>query len=228
MVMPLYDDAPLRHLKRPVVNHALIAINVLVFLIVQSELLGDPLTIMRGFAIIPRVLFGEANLADWVVGPPPAATLVTSLFFHSSALHLLSNMLFLYVFGDNIEDRCGHSRFVLFYLLAGAAAAATQVAVNPASEMPMVGASGAIAGVLGAYVILFPRARVLTLLPIFIFFQLIELPAYVFLGLWFLMQIASGALSLRIGADAGGVAWWAHIGGFLSGALFLPFLRRAR
>ena len=104
MVMPLYDDAPLRHLERPIVNHALIAINVLVFLVVHSEILGDPLTIMRGFAIIPRVLFGEAELADWIVGPPPAATLVTSLFFHSSLLHLASNMLFLYVFGDNVED----------------------------------------------------------------------------------------------------------------------------
>jgi membrane associated rhomboid family serine protease len=178
------------------------------------------------FGVVPARV--SASLGEGGLDTGAWLSFGTSMFLHGGWMHLLGNMLFLYVFGDNIEDRCGHARFVLFYLLAGAAAAGTQVAVEPSSAMPMIGASGAIAGVLGAYVILFPRARVLTLLPLIIFFQLIELPAYLFLGIWFLLQIASGVLSLKIGADAGGVAWWAHIGGFLSGALFLPFLRRAR
>jgi membrane associated rhomboid family serine protease len=223
-MIPLRDANPSRTF--PFVTYGIIAANVLVFLLELS--MGDQVGgLFMEFGVVPQRV--SAALGGDGGGDPGAwLSFGTAMFLHGGWMHLIGNMLFLYVFGDNIEDRCGHSRFVLFYLLAGAAAAATQVAVNPASEMPMVGASGAIAGVLGAYVILFPRARVLTLLPIFIFFQLIELPAYVFLGLWFLMQIASGALSLRIGADAGGVAWWAHIGGFLSGALFLPFLRRAR
>ena len=131
MVMPLYDDAPLRHLKRPVVNHALIVVNIIVFLLVYSEILGDPLTIMRGFAIIPRVLFGEANLADWIVGPPAPATLVTSLFFHSSLLHIASNMLFLYVFGDNVEDAMGSLHYLLFYLSCGVMAGVFYIYATP-------------------------------------------------------------------------------------------------
>lgn len=222
-MIPLRDANPSRTV--PFVTYGIIAVNVLVFLfeLAMGSQVGG---LFMEFGVVPYRV--SASLGDGGIDPGAWLSFGTSMFLHGGWMHLIGNMLFLHVFGDNIEDRCGHGRFVLFYLLAGAAAAATQVAVHPSSEMPMVGASGAIAGVLGAYVILFPRARVLTLLPIVIFFQLIELPAYLFLGLWFLMQIASGVLSLRIGADAGGVAWWAHIGGFLSGALFLPFLRRAR
>jgi membrane associated rhomboid family serine protease len=222
-MIPLRDANPSSTF--PFVTYGIIAANVLVFLL-ELAMGGQVRGLFMEFGVVPvRV---STSLGQGGVDTGAWLSFGTSMFLHGGWMHLLGNMLFLYVFGDNIEDRCGHARFVLFYLLAGAAAAGTQVAVNPTSPMPMVGASGAIAGVLGAYVILFPRARVLTLLPLFIFFQLIELPAYLFLGLWFLLQIASGVLSLKIGGDAGGVAWWAQIGGFLSGALFLPFLRRAR
>jgi membrane associated rhomboid family serine protease len=222
-MIPLRDANPSRTV--PFVTYGIIVLNVVVFLLELA--MGDRVgALFMQFGVVPyRVSAsfdpGSLDAGAWL-------SFGTSMFLHGGWMHLIGNMLFLYVFGDNIEDRCGHARFVLFYLIAGAAAAATQVVVDPASEVPMVGASGAIAGVLGAYVILFPRARILTLLPIFIFFQLLELPAYLFLGLWFLMQVASGLLSLQIGGDAGGVAWWAHIGGFAGGALLLPFLGRGR
>ena len=154
--------------------------------------------------------------------------LFTSMFLHGGWLHLLGNMLFLFIFGDNVEDRFGHFKYFFFYIIAGLAAASTQIYMFPVSDVPMVGASGAIAGVLGAYVFMFPTARVTTLIPIFFFFQIIELPAFLFLGVWFLLQIISGMFALGIGADAGGVAWWAHIGGFAAGAILFPFLRKRR
>ena len=140
-----------------------------------------------------------------------ALPLVTSMFLHGGWLHFLGNMLYLWVFGDNIEDCVGHSGFVVFYLACGLAAALLHIFTNPASIVPTVGASGAIAGILGAYLVLFPEARVLTLVPIFFFFQLIELPALVFLGFWFVMQFFSGAMSLATGEQQmGGTAWWAR------------------
>jgi membrane associated rhomboid family serine protease len=147
-----------------------------------------------------------------------ALPLLTSMFLHGGWLHFLGNMLYLWVFGDNIEDRIGHFGFLGFYLTCGLAAAFLHIFTNTASIVPTVGASGAIAGVLGAYLVLFPGARVLTLVPIFFFFQLIELPALVFLGFWFVMQFFSGAMSLAAGEQQmGGTAWWAHIGGFVTG-----------
>ena len=143
-------------------------------------------------------------------------------------MHLIGNMLFLYIFGDNVEDKFGHLKYLFFYIMAGLAASLTQTFMSPNSEIPMVGASGAIAGVLGAYVFMFPTAKVVTLIPIFFFFQIVELPAFIFLGVWFLMQIFSGLMSLGIGADAGGVAWWAHIGGFGLGVILFPFLRKPK
>jgi membrane associated rhomboid family serine protease len=222
-MIPLRDANPSRTV--PFVTYGIIVLNVLVFLLELAT--GDRVgALFMEFGVVPYRVSASLDPGSFDVGA--WLSFGTSMFLHGGWMHLIGNMLFLYVFGDNIEDRCGHARFVLFYLIAGAAAAATQVAVDPASEVPMVGASGAIAGVLGAYVILFPRARILTLLPLFIFFQLLELPAYLFLGIWFLMQVASGLLSLHIGGDAGGVAWWAHIGGFAGGALLLPLLGRAR
>jgi membrane associated rhomboid family serine protease len=144
-------------------------------------------------------------------------------------MHFLGNMLYLWVFGDNIEDRLGHARFLLFYLVCGFLAALLQVAVFPGSRIPMIGASGAISGVLGAYLVLFPGARVLTLVPILFFVQLIKLPALIFLGLWFLLQFFNGALSLTVGQlSLGGTAWWAHIGGFAAGVGFVLKYRKAR
>ena len=136
-------------------------------------------------------------------------------------MHVLGNMLYLYIFGDNVEDTLGHGRYLLFYIACGAASFAVQIGFQPVSTVPNIGASGAIAGVLGAYFLLFPRARVVTLLPLFVFFTVVEIPAVVFLGLWFLLQFLSGTVSLGSAAATGGVAWWAHVGGFVAGAVLL-------
>jgi len=220
-MIPLRDANPSRTV--PLVNYALIGVNVAVFLYEIS--LGAGVENLIGeYGVVPARV--NAALGPAGFEPGVALSFVSSMFLHGGWMHLIGNLVFLYVFGDNIEDVFGHGKYLFFYLSCGCAAAATQVAAGPGSTVPMVGASGAIAGVLGAYVILFPRAKILTLVPIFFFLQLIELPAFLFLGIWFLMQIASGVLSLQIGADAGGVAWWAHVGGFSAGALLLPVLRR--
>jgi len=220
-LFPLRDANPSR--TTPFVTYLLIAVNVLVYL--GEFLLGEyQVQIITTFGVIPARVTGMGDAG--LTGIPPVLTIFSSLFLHGGLWHLIGNMWFLYVFGDNIEDRLGHSRFLLFYLLAGIAAACTQIFINPASPVPMVGASGAIAGVLGAYVLLFPTARISTLVFLFIFIQVIEMPAFLFLGLWFLMQIFSGVMSLGIGGDAGGVAWWAHIGGFAAGAIMLPVLKK--
>jgi membrane associated rhomboid family serine protease len=144
------------------------------------------------------------------------------MFLHGGWLHILGNMLYLYIFGDNVEDFLGHARYLLFYLIVGMASFAAQISLNTHSMVPNVGASGAIAGVLGAYIVLYPRARVVTLLPLFIFFTVVEIPAFFFLGIWFLIQFVSGAVSIGEGtALSGGVAWWAHVGGFVAGILLL-------
>ncbi|HYQ87615.1 MAG TPA: rhomboid family intramembrane serine protease [Bacteroidota bacterium] len=222
-MIPLRDTVPSNTI--PVVNYLLIGLNGAVFLFELS--LGRHLdAFILHYGLVPArfldLLHSEGLHFSAFV------PVFTSMFLHGGWLHLLGNMLFLYIFGDNVEDRFGHFRYLVFYLIAGVAAAATQVHFNPDSEMPMVGASGAIAGVLGAYVFLFPTARVVTLIPIFFFFQIVELPAYLFLGIWFFLQIVSGLLSLGIGGDAGGVAWWAHVGGFAAGAALFPFLRKRR
>jgi hypothetical protein len=143
------------------------------------------------------------------------------MFLHGGWMHVLGNMLYLYIFGDNVEDTLGHGRYLLFYIACGVASFAVQIGFQPASAVPNIGASGAIAGVLGAYFLLFPRARVVTLLPLFVFFTVVEIPAVVFLGLWFLLQFLSGTVSLGREAGTGGVAWWAHVGGFVAGVVFL-------
>jgi membrane associated rhomboid family serine protease len=221
-MIPLGDTIPSRTV--PFINYLLIGLNVVVFFFELS--LGRHLNeFIFNFGVVPaRVV--EA-LTTGYVRPAVFLPFITSMFLHGGWWHLIGNMLFLYIFGDNVEDMFGHIRYLLFYLVAGCAAAATQVYINSSSDVPMVGASGAIAGVLGAYVLMFPGARVVTLIPIFIFFQVVELPAFVFLGIWFLIQIFSGMMALGIGADAGGVAWWAHIGGFVVGAIAVPFLRKS-
>jgi membrane associated rhomboid family serine protease len=149
------------------------------------------------------------------------------MFLHAGWLHMLGNMLYLYIFGDNVEDTLGHGGYLAYYLACGVASFAVQVSFQPASAVPNLGASGAIAGVLGGYFIRFPRARIVTLLPLLVIFTLVEIPAVVFLGLWFLFQFLSGAASLgRASATAGGVAWWAHIGGFVAGAVIMMAIGR--
>lgn len=208
-----------------------IAANVLIF--VGTLSLGErgaEALVMR-FGVVPEVLVNGdwteprslgGALGSWV-------TPVTSMFLHGGLLHLGSNMLFLHVFGDNVEDVLGRGRFVLFYLLCGLGAVAGQIMVNPSSMIPMIGASGAISGVLAGYVTLFPHARVVTLIPIFIFIHFVELPAAIFIVLWFLLQLVQGYLALGMIAEGvGGVAWFAHIGGFLAGLLFIRLLLPSR
>jgi membrane associated rhomboid family serine protease len=156
-------------------------------------------------------------------------TLVTSMFLHGGWLHLGGNMLYLWVFGDNVEDKLGHMRYLSFYLICGIAASLLHIYIEPTSTMPSLGASGAISGVLGAYIVMFPKARVLTLIPIFIFIQITELPAYIILGFWFILQFLNGMLSVKYAlASSGGVAWWAHIGGFVAGLILVVPFRKYR
>ncbi len=201
-------------------NFGLIALNSAVFLYQLS--LGEQLTdFVYAYGLIP---FRFLHMVPR--DPAELLTPLSAMFLHGGWAHLLGNMLYLHIFGDNIEDRLGHGRYLLFYLACGVLSFLAQVAFQPHSMVPNVGASGAIAGLLGAYFLLFPRARVLTLLPLLFFFPLVEIPAFFFLGIWFLIQFLSGASTIgRTSALSGGVAWWAHIGGFLAGMLLLRLLQ---
>lgn len=210
-MIPLRDIIPSR--TTPVVTIALIAINIIVFLYELS--LGrtvDAFTLYWG--LVPAAF-------SWV-------TVFTSMFLHGGILHVAGNMLYLWIFGDNVEDRMGHGRFLVFYLLCGIAAALAQTIAAPDSVLPMVGASGAIAGVMGAYFVLYPKSRIVTLIPLFFFFQVIEVPAILFLGIWFLMQFINGLGSIVTvaGHNAGGVAFWAHVAGFVAGISGVVVFRR--
>jgi len=221
-MIPLRDDNPSRTV--PFVTRAIIAVNVAVFLYEAS--LGPAVrSFVFDWGLVPQRLTGVLLGME----PPgaPLVTLGTSMFLHGGWVHLLGNMWYLWIFGDNVEDRFGHGRFLAFYLAAGVVSALLHTFVNPGSVFPTVGASGAIAGVLGAYAVLYPRARVLTLVPLIIVFQVVSLPALLVLGLWFVVQFFSGALALGAGSG-GGVAWWAHIGGFAFGMLLASFARRER
>ena len=215
MFLPLRDENPTA--STPYVTYALIAANVAVFLVevvLGREALGQ--WVFPAWGAVPAEI-----LADPVRRAP---SLLTCMFLHGGWMHLIGNMWFLYIFGDNVEDRLGKPLFVLFYLASGLGATALQVAIQPGSVIPIVGASGAIAGVLGAYALVYPRARVVTLLWLFIFVRLIRIPAVAFLGIWFGMQFLSGLGSL--GATGGGTAWWAHVGGFVVGGAVGYWLRR--
>ena len=156
-----------------------------------------------------------------------APTLITSMFLHGSWMHVIGNMWYLWIFGDNVEDRVGHGRFIIFYLLCGIAAAVGQIVMDPKSTLPTIGASGAIAGVMGAYFVLYPRSRVLTLIPLIIIWDVVELPAIFFLGIWFLMQLFSaGAIAATANTTGGGVAFAAHVAGFLAGVLGVFVFRK--
>ena len=238
-MIPLKDYNPTRSF--PLFTVALIALNVVIF--IDDRLSGHYEEIMvrtaqgiiptvtfigglsERLALVPAELMGNFSLA-W-------KTIFVSMFLHGNWLHIGSNMLYLWIFGNNIEDTLGKFRFLLFYFACGVAAAAAQVLSDPSSTIPMVGASGAVAGILGAYLILFPRARIVTLVPIFIFFTTIELPAFVIIGYWALLQFLNA--SLLGGGEmlrGGGVAYFAHIGGFIAGILlillFSPVRRRPK
>jgi rhomboid family protein len=230
-LIPLRDSVP--HRRAPVVTVAIIVASALAFLweLSFSEK-GQSRLILRA-GVIPEYTARVFRTPEVLLEDPFGAVrfwvlpYFTALFLHGGWLHLIGNMWFLWVFGDNVEDRLGRVRFLLFYLACGVAASALHVAFNLDSAVPTIGASGAIAGVLGAYVLLYPRARVLTLIPIFILITTAWIPAYVFLGIWFLFQWWGAQRSLFLFGEAGGVAYWAHIGGFLAGmALLLLFAPR--
>jgi len=216
-MIPLRDTA--RSKGIPFVNYALIVICGAAFLYEVS--LGERLDgFLYRYGLIPAQLSSTIKHGSFSLAP--IGSVFTAMFLHAGWMHLIGNMLFLYVFGDNVEARLGHRNYFAFYLACGVAAALIQVAFSPDSRIPMVGASGAIAGVLGAYFILFPKARVLTLIPLFVFFPVVEVSAFFFLGFWFLLQFAQAYLSGSLAGGEGGVAWWAHAGGFAAGAAFLP------
>jgi hypothetical protein len=220
-LIPLRDENPARTV--PVVTRALIGANVAVF--VYELLLGPELggfLYEWGFTPVRLTLavrYGDLPLL------PAVTSLFTSMFLHGGWSHVIGNLWYLWIFGDNVEDAIGHVGFLLFYLGCGAAAALLHYLTVPVAAIPVVGASGAIAAVLGAYIVSFPRARVLTLLPIFPFFQVVPLPAFLVLGLWFLFQFVLG---LGSPASGGGIAFWAHVGGFLVGLLVMRTLIAAR
>jgi len=179
--------------------------------------------LLTQYALIPAEWLGGADLPP-TIPVPIWLTLLSSIFLHGSILHVLGNMLYLWIFGDNVEDAMGPIRFLIFYLVCGAIASLSQIAIGPGSSVPLVGASGAIAGVLAAYFMLYPHAKVLTIIPIFFFLRLVAVPAVFLLGFWFILQVISGAGSL---GASGGVAWFAHVGGFVAGlVLVFPFRRR--
>ena len=224
-MIPLRDYNPSRTV--PFVTRAIIVVNVLVFF--YELTLGDATTdFLNDWGVVPGRLF--VSLSGDTSLPRELATVLTSMFLHGGWLHLIGNMWYLWIFGDNVEDRLGRIRYLFFYLAAGVTAGVIHSVANSSSRVPTVGASGAIAAVLGAYAVEFPRARVITLIPFFPFVQVVALPAMIVLGLWFVFQFFSGALSLAwAGAGGGGgIAWWAHIGGFLFGAILMKALARRR
>ncbi|MGQ9682596.1 MAG: rhomboid family intramembrane serine protease [Anaerolineae bacterium] len=216
-MIPLRDTVRARDV--PVMNYGLITANVLVFLMMASWPEREIVAFTRTYGLIPARLLEHPGLEQYL-------TVLSSMFLHGGWFHLLSNMWVLWIFGDNVEDRLGHLRYLLFYLLCGAAAAAAHLFVNPTSSIPTVGASGAISGVMAAYVLLFPRARVLTFVPLFLLPWTVEVPALIFIGMWFVSQLFNGLFSLAAVATYGGVAYWAHIGGFVAGLLLVNILKK--
>jgi membrane associated rhomboid family serine protease len=222
-MIPLRDINPIR--TTPFVNYLIIVVNVLMFMW-ELSYGAEAEQFLYNVAFIPARF--------WIPGylVPNLITIFISMFLHGGFLHIASNMLYLWIFGDNIEDRLGHFRYLLFYLLCGFGATMSHAFFNPTSRVPAIGASGAIAGVLGAYLILFPRARVTTLIPIFFFIMIRELPAVFILGLWFVLQLFSGVGSLSAAGteQAGGTAYFAHIGGFVLGMILIVIMggRRPR
>ncbi len=224
-MIPLYDNVPTR--RFPVMTVALIALNVVVFifelLLPRWGLTQNSLFLRAGATPYELLHHVDVPPADLV---PVWATVFTAMFLHGGWLHIIFNMLYLWIFGNNVEDRMGRGRFLAFYLICGVAAALTQAFVDPSSRGPIIGASGAIAGVLGAYLLLYPRARVLTLLlPLLFIFPVILVPAWFVLGAWFLLQYLQGTLSVGGGGD---VAYFAHVGGFVAGLVLVWFFARER
>lgn len=213
-MIPIRDDNPTE--RFPIVTVSLLAVNILVF--GWQFLLGPKAQlVVFSFGAVPyEITHGVSVYRPVYI--PTSLTLITSMFVHGGFLHLAGNMLYLWIFGNNVEDRMGRFRFLIFYLICGLAAVLTHVLISPDSRVPMVGASGAISGILGAYLLMFPHARVLTVIPIFFYVRVVHLPAVFLIGFWILMQVINGVVSLKV---EGGVAWFAHIGGFVAGLLLV-------
>jgi len=216
-MIPIKDQIPTR--RFPIMNYLLIAINIIVFLL---QWLSGPNqeAIVYQFALIPANFLqtiGLANIGD----------IFTSMFMHAGLAHIGGNMLYLWIFGDNVEDSMGSARFLIFYLTGGIVASLAHIFTNSTSQIPTVGASGAIAAVLGAYLVLYPRSRVLTFIPIGYFMRLTTVPASIVLGLWFVLQLFNGVLTMGA-SDVGGVAFWAHIGGFIAGVILAKLFANKR
>lgn len=204
----------------PIVNVTIIVLNIIIYFL---EFSMEPYMLNQvyyAFGVIPA----EVLNAIYTGAPftPQLLSFVTAIFIHGGWLHVIGNMLFLWVFGDNVEGRLGHFKYLLFYLIVGAAATLAHILSNPYSTVPVVGASGAVAGVLGAYIVLFPHSRVLALVPIFIILTLVEIPAVIFIALWFVLQLFNSVASL--GGDAISVAYWAHVGGFIAGVILIKII----
>ncbi len=222
-MIPISDEVRARTV--PFVEYTLIALNVLVFLYEVSLGPRGMQAFIYGYGVIPVELLTGHELRGVPNPVPPTATLLTSMFVHAGWLHLLGNMLYLWIFGDNVEDNVGHAGFVFLYLASGLAGSAAHIFFNPDSAVPTVGASGAISGVLGAYVVLYPAGRVRTMMFIPPFLTFIRVPALVLIGFWFLIQLMGGLASIE-NPDATGVAFWAHVGGFVAGLLLVNILRK--
>ena len=218
-MFPIHDDNPTR--ITPYLTYVLLVACVLVF-IWQISLGDAQQQAVYAFGVIPSVLFATKSLPPELQILPAWLTIFSSMFLHGGWMHLIGNMLYLWVFGNNVEDSMGHGRFIVFYLLCGLFAALTQAVLNPASEIPMIGASGAISGVLGAYLLLHPHARILVVIPIGILIYTPWIAAYWVLGFWFVLQILNSLISA---SDTGGVAYGAHLGGFVAGMILIPLFK---
>lgn len=216
-MIPLRDT--IRSKNFPAINTLIIGLNALVFLW-QLSLGRQTEEVFYLLGIVPA-RYSDPAVAAHFTTFQQFLPFVTSMFLHGGFVHILGNMWFLFIFGDHVEDTLGHMRYLLFYVLCGVAAGVIHLLTNWGSELPTIGASGAIAGVMGGYLVLFPRSRVLTLVPIFFFFQIFEIPAFLFVGYWLLIQVFSASLTPR---ELGGVAWWAHLGGFVCGVIFVKLL----
>ena len=216
-MIPIRDT--IRSETYPIINYVLIALNILAFFVEQSQGRNFNEFIFT-YGLVPA-RYSVPQISDYFTTAQQVIVFLTFMFLHGGFFHLLGNMWFLYIFGDNVEDHLGHFRYLAFYLLCGLASGISHLFLNWTSQIPTIGASGAIAGVMGAYFILYPRAKVLTLVPIFFFLHFMEIPAFLFLGFWIFFQFLNAALSNQ----AGGIAWWAHVGGFVFGIIFLKLFQ---
>ena len=217
-MIPIRDQIPTRNV--PVMNYLLIGLNILVFVLMWLAGSAQE-SLVYQFAMIPSNFTDGIDLGD-------IADIFTSMFMHAGLAHIGGNMLYLWIFGDNVEDSMGSVKYLAFYLVGGVVASLTHLLTNPGSQIPTVGASGAIAAVLGAYLVLYPQSRIVTIIPLGFFMRLTVVPAILVLGLWFVLQLFNGVLSLGGPLDVGGVAFWAHIGGFVAGILMAKLFAAGR